>query len=303
VPVGEKVSEELDFIRARLRVIVHRRVVYGLPPEEAKERQVTPVVADMPPRPLENCIAGAMLLAWLLVQKYGNHLPLYRQEQIFGRDGLRLPRQTLCDWALAAAEVLLPIVECLMKLIRAGPVMQLDDTPVMCQGGRGEANFQAYLWTFVNPQVNAVVYRFTSGRASDLLAAELGDFHGVLLGDGYSGNRAAANKVSGEIVIAGCWAHVVRKLRDAGSEAPGTAKLFRDDVRKLYAIEQEADEQRLDREARGARRQQEARPYSLRSSRDCGGSGRSSPTPATWPRPSTTSGTSASPFAASSTAD
>jgi hypothetical protein len=241
-------------------VIVHRRVVYGLPPEEAKERQVTPVVADMPPRPLENCIAGAMLLAWLLVQKYGNHLPLYRQEQIFGRDGLRLSRQTLCDWALAAAEVLLPIVECLMKLIRAGPVMQLDDTPVMCQGGRGEANFQAYLWTFVNPQVNAVVYRFTSGRASDLLAAELGDFHGVLLGDGYSGNRAAANKVSGEIVIAGCWAHVVRKLRDAENEAPGTAKLFRDDIRKLYAIEQEADEQRLDREARGARRQQEARP-------------------------------------------
>lgn len=260
VPIGEKVFEELDFIRARLHVIRHRQVVYGLPPEQADERQVTPVVAEMPPRPLENCMASAMLLAWLLVQKYGNHLPLYRQEQIFGRDGLRLPRQTLCDWALAAAELLRPIVECLMRMIRAGPVMQLDDTPVMCQGGRGEANFQAYLWTFVNPQVNGVAYRFTSGRSSDLLAAELGDFAGVLLGDGYSGNRAAADKVPGSIVLAGCWAHVVRKLRDAKSEAPGTAKLLRDDIRQLYAIEHEADEQKLAPEARAALRQQKARP-------------------------------------------
>ena len=260
VPIGEKVFEELDFARAQLRVIRHRQVIYGLPPEQAQERTVAPVVAEMPPRPLENCAASAMLLAWLLVQKYGNHLPLYRQEQIFGRDGLRIPRQTLCDWALAAAEALLPIVEYLMTKIRAGPVMQLDDTPVMCQGGRGEPNFQAYLWTFVNPQVNGVVYRFTAGRASDLLAPELGGFQGVLLGDGYSGNRAAADKVPGKIVHAGCWAHVTRKLREAESEAPGTARLLRDDIRKLYAIEREADQQQLGREARAALRQQKARP-------------------------------------------
>jgi len=193
------------------------------------------------------------------VQKYANHLPLYRQEQIFARDGLRLPRQTLCDWTLGGAEVLRPIAEFLMAKIRAGPVMQLDDTPVMCQGGRGEKNFQAYLWTFVNPEVGGVAYRFTSGRASDLLAMELSDFEGTLVGDGYGGNRAAARKVAGTIVLAGCWAHTTRKFRDAMSEAPGMAQLFRDDIKRLYAVEHEADEAELVPEARVALRREKSR--------------------------------------------
>src|SRR5690606_32012105 len=71
--------------------------------------------------------------------------PCRRSLTIFARDGLRLPRQTLCDWTLGAAEALRPLADCLMARTRAGPVMQLDDTPVQCQGGRGEKNFQAYL--------------------------------------------------------------------------------------------------------------------------------------------------------------
>ena len=260
VQIGEKVFEELDYTRAQLTVICHRQPIYGLPPAEAEHREITPVMADLPPRPLENCAASAVLLAWLLVQKYANHLPLYRQEQIFGRDGMRLPRQTLCDWALASAELLQPIVDCLMTKIRAGPVMQLDDTPVMCQGGRGESHFQACLWTFVNPEVDGVAYRFTPGRASGPLAAEISGFSGTLVGDGYSGNRAAADKTTGEIAIAGCWAHVNRKFRDAEKEAPGTARLFRNDIKKLYEIEREADEAGLLPEARAALRQQRATP-------------------------------------------
>lgn len=260
VQIGEKVFDELDYTRAQLVVIRHRQAIYGLPPAEAERRQVTPVMAEMPPRPLENCAASATLLAWLLVQKYGNHLPLYRQEQIFGRDGKRLPRQTLCDWGLASAELLQPIADCQMAKIRAGPVMQLDDTPVMCQGGKGEPHFQACLWAFVNPEVLGVAFRFTPGRASEPLSTEIGDFSGTLVGDGYSGNRAAADKATGEIAIAGCWAHVNRKFRDAESEAPGTAKLFRTDIQKLYAIEREADEAGLDPAARAALRQHKARP-------------------------------------------
>jgi hypothetical protein len=204
-------------------------------------------------------MASATLLAWLLVQKYANHLPLYRQEQIFARDGLRLPRQTLCDWTLGAAEALRPIADCLMARVRAGPVMQLDDTPVMCQGGRGQKHFQAYLWTFVNPEVGGVVYRFTSGRASDLIAAELGDFEGTLVGDGYSGNRAAANKVAGKIKLGGCYAHTTRKFRDALCEAPGTAQLFRDDIKRLYEVEREADEAGLTPQRRADLRQLKSR--------------------------------------------
>jgi transposase len=260
VPIGEKVFEELDFTRAKLFVVRHRQIVYGLPPAQAAERKVEPVTTELPPRPLDNCAASARLLAWLLVQKYGNHLPLYRQEQIFGRDGLRLPRQTLCDWALAAAELLRPLADCLMQEIRAGPVMQLDDTPVKCQAGKGLPLFQGYLWTFVNPEVDGVVYRFTPGRGSDLLAVELGGFAGTLVGDGYSGHKAAANKVDGVIAHAGCWAHVYRKFREAAAEAPGTARLFRADIKRLYAIEDDADERQLDAAARAELRQAQARP-------------------------------------------
>jgi transposase len=202
---------------------------------------------------------------------------------------MRLPRQTLCDWSLAAAESLSPIANRQMQLVCGPGVLQLDDTPVMCQGGAGEPNFQACLWTFVNPEVAGVAFRFTPGRASALPAAEIGDFAGVLVGDGYSGNAAAADKASGQITVAGCWAHVNRKFRDAETEAPGTAKLFRDDIRKLYAIEHEADEAKL-------RAQPELPCVGRGPCRCCstssakpGGCTRSSSSQGPWPKPSATS--------------
>jgi len=249
IPVGEKIFKEVEYRRAKLLVVIHKRVIYGPPQEIAKERKIAKATAPMPPRALEDCAASATLLAWILVQKYANHLPLYRQQAIFARDGLRIARQTLCDWTLAAAAALEPIVNCLMTKIRAGPVMQLDDTPVMCQRGRGEKQFQAYLWTFVNPEQSGCVYRFTEGRSSELLARELDGFTGTLVGDGYSGNRAAARKVEGPIKLAGCYAHTTRKFRDA-SDAPGSAQLFRNDIKQLYIVEKEADDAELSAEER-----------------------------------------------------
>lgn len=261
VPIGEKVTEELNYQRGRLEVTERVQVLYGLPPEEAKDRKIEPKAAPLPPKPFENCIASALLLAWILVQKFCNHLPLYRQQRIFERDGMRLSRKTQCDWALASAGLLEPIVECLMRRVRAGPVLQLDDTPVKCQGGRGQANFQARLWTFVNPEVGGVVFRFTPGRDSASLAELLGDFEGWLVGDGYGGNHAAAKKavaahaLSSGIRIGGCWAHVFRKFRDATKESSSTAELFLGDIKKLYAIEREADEAGITHEARTELRQ------------------------------------------------
>jgi len=263
VPVDEKVFDELDYQRAQITLIRHVQVIYGLPPDEARDRKVAPVTAPMPPRPLEGCAASANLLAWLIAQKYANHLPLYRQEQIFARDGLRVSRQTMCDWVLGAAGALRPIVDCLFSKIRAGPVMQLDDTPVQCQGGRGAKNFQAYVWVFTNPEVQGVVYRFTEGRASDLIAEQLGDFDGWLVGDGYSGHGAAVKKVEGHIKLGGCWAHTNRKFRDAKAAAPGTVKLFRDGIKKLYEVEREADEAELDPQARLALRLERSKPIVL----------------------------------------
>ena len=269
VAVGQRVTEELDYQRGQLRVIERVQIVYDLPADEAEHRKVAPTMAPLPPKPFENCIATAFLLAWILVQKYCNHLPLYRQQRIFERDGMRLSRKTQCDWTLASAELLVPIVDCQMRRIRAGPVMQLDDTPIQCQAGRGQPNFQARLWTFVNPEVGGVVFQFTPGRDSASLADLLGDFEGWLVGDGYGGNRAAANKavkaneLSSGIRIGGCWAHVLRKFRDATKEAPGTARLFLRGIKKLYEVEREADEAKLTPEVRAELRQQRSKPVLL----------------------------------------
>lgn len=260
VKVGEKVTEELDYVRAQLRVIRNVQLIYGLPAAAQKDRKIAPVMADLPPPALERCAASPRLLSWLLVQKFANHLPLHRQESIFGREGMRIPKQTLCDWTLASGEALRPIVERLLQIVCSGVVLQLDDTPVMCQAGRGEPNFRAYLWTFVNPQVNAVVYRFTAGRASQLIADEMKGFRGTLVGDGYSGNAAAADKVSAGIPIGGCWSHATRKFRDDAKDAPGTATLFGDDIRRLYEVEREADEAKLDPDGRVDLRRQKSRP-------------------------------------------
>lgn len=103
VAVGEKVEEEIRFDPGVIKRVLHHRLVYGLSEEDARERQAPQVTAPGPVRPLEGSIAGASLLAWILVQKYARHLPLYRQEAILAQHGLHIPRQTTCDWVLGAA--------------------------------------------------------------------------------------------------------------------------------------------------------------------------------------------------------
>jgi transposase len=214
---------------------------------------------------LEGCKASASLLAYLLIQKYLFHLPLYRQEEAFQQAGLFIPRSTLCDWVLKAAFELRPIACAIEEMIRAGPVLQLDDTPIKCQAGRGHGNFQAYLWSFTNPTVPGVAFRFTEGRSTnDLAPLLLGAGASILLGDAYAANKSAAREAGLDVEYAGCWAHVLRKFRDAAKEAPSMVRLFRDDLRALYAVEADAEERGLDADARAKLRQEQARPVIVR---------------------------------------
>jgi len=265
VPVGEKIVEELDYVAAELRIIEHHQVIYGPSPEVAEERSIALVAAELPPRPLEGCIAGAALIAQLLTFKYLFHLPLYRQEEAFRQAGLLIPRSTLCDWVLKAAFELNPIARFIETAIRAGPVLQLDDTPIKCQAGKGHGNFQAYLWSFISPSTDGVAFRFTKGRSTADLAPLLeGASAQVLLGDGYAGNKSAAREAGLAVEFAGCWAHVLRKFKDAAKEAPSMVRLFRDDFRELYNVEDEADERKLGVDARQALRHEKARPVVAR---------------------------------------
>lgn len=245
VPVGEELEEEIDFQPGSLKRIVHHKLVYGLSEEDRLERQAPGLIAPAPPRPLDQSPVGATLLAWILVQKYLHHIPLYRQEQIFERQGLRIPRQTMCDWVMAAANLLGPIQMALRRKILSSDVVQIDDTPVKCQAGRGQGNFLAYLWTLTSPLAEGVVYDFTEGRGTEHILTVLPDFkEGVLVGDGYSGNGALAKAREG-LVIAGCWAHSIRKFRDALREAPLEAVEAMTLIGKLFDLEQQADQGQL----------------------------------------------------------
>jgi len=246
VVVGEKVSEELEYSPASLVVIVHHRAVYGLCAEDQAQRKAEPIVAPAPPRPIEDARVGAGLLAWILVQKYANHLPLYRQQAIFGREGLDLPRQTMCDWVLASAYQLGPIQRALKRLILMSGVVQLDDTPIQCQSGTGKEHFQAHLWTYLSPQVEGVVFDFTPNRTHEHVLDFLGeDIAGYLVGDGYAGYETIANKRPG-VIVAGCWAHVLRKYRDALEESPAEASSMMTLIAELFDVEARAIEDKLD---------------------------------------------------------
>lgn len=245
IAIGEKTTEELEYRAGSLVVIVHHRAVYGLSAEDQKERTIEPLVTPAPACVLEGVQAGPALLARILVQKYCNHLPLYRQQAIFEREGLFLPRQTMCDWVLASAFQLGPIQQALRKKILASRVVQLDDTPVQCQGGRGEKNFQAHLWAYVSPRVEGVVFDFAPDRTHEHVLDFLGvDIAGWLIGDGYAGYMTIAGKRPG-VSVAGCWVHAFRKFRGALEGWPAEALAMMKLMGELFDVEEEADVKKL----------------------------------------------------------
>lgn len=270
VEVGEKTSEELEYRPAKLVVLVHHRKIYGLAGEDRAERKSEPVVAPLAARPLENALAGPGLLAWILVQKYCNHLPLYRQQAIFARDGLDLPRQTLCDWVLGSAFLLEPIQRALKKEILAAGVFQSDDTPVECQAGKGKPNFRAHLWTYTSPLVSGVVFDFAPDWGHEHVEAFLGPkAEGYWIGDGYRGYATIVAKNPG-LIECGCWAHVQRKLRDALKESPLQAAGLMKLVARLFLIEREAQERKLDPAALKALRLEKSQPIVTEIEREAG---------------------------------
>jgi len=182
-----------------------------------------PIIAPLPEKLQERGVAGAGLLAQVLVSKYCDHLPLYRQEQIFAqRYKINLPRQTLARWVELCADWLQPIYEQIRTGVMAGGYVRVDETPVAYLApGRGQTK-QGYLWTGSRPGGD-VVYRWETSRAAACLPALLGpQFSGVVQCDGYSAYRAFAERNSA-IRLSGCWAHVRRKFYEALGQSPARA--------------------------------------------------------------------------------
>lgn len=258
--IGEDVSERLDKIPARLRVIITRRPKYAC-------RSCTDgvVQAPAPNRLIEGGLPTEALVADVLVSKYADHLPLYRQAQILAREGVQIDRSTLAHWVGFAAYELAPLHERLVAILKASTKLFADETrcPVL-DPGRGKTK-TGYLWAIARDDrpwggsdPPAVAYTYAPGRGAEHASALLAGFSGVLQVDGYAGydRQADATRPGGPLVLAYCWSHFRRRFYDiakAGNAPIASEALAR--IGALYAIEYEirgrsAVERRAERLAR-----------------------------------------------------
>jgi transposase len=257
--IGEDRSERLDIVPAQLRVLVVRRPKYAC---RACEEAV--VQAPAPARLIEGGLPTEATVAHVLVSKYADHLPLYRQAQIYARSGITLDRATLADWVGRAAFLLRPVHERLLLKLKESTKLFADETtaPVL-DPGRGRTKI-GQLWTYARddrPWGGAdppgVAYVYAPDRKAERPIAHLSGFKGVLQVDGYGGYRALAER--GEVVLAFCWAHVRRpfyELAAAGPAPIASEALVR--IADLYAVEKEIRGRNA--EERRAVRQEKSKP-------------------------------------------
>ena len=236
---GEDVSEQLERIPASFKVIRHVR------PKFACAGCESVVEAPAPARPIDRGLPGPGLLAHVLVSKYGDHLPLYRQSQIYAREGVDLDRSTLAGWVGAASELLAPLVEEIGKHVLAASKIHADDTPVpVLAPGNGKTK-TGRLWTYVRDDRSAglktppaVWFAYSEDRKGEHPRRHLKDFKGALQADAYSGFHHLYG--DGNIYEVACWAHTRRKFHDihvAHASPTATGALAR--IGALYGIEEQ----------------------------------------------------------------
>ena len=262
--IGQEVSEQLDYEPARFlrRRTIRKKYVHRTDPD------VAPVIAALPERLQARSLPAPGLLAQVLVSKYCDHLPLYRQEQIYARrHQVHLPRQTLARWVELAADWLQPIYENIRTGVMAGGYVQVDETPIdYLDPGHGRAR-QGYLWTGSRPGGD-VFFRWETSRAAACLDHLVPvDFTGTVQCDGYSAYRAFANRRNNAIALAGCWAHVRRKFYEAKESSPRIAGWIVRQLQHLYRVEAELRERKAGPQLRAAIRASHSRPIIARLER------------------------------------
>ena len=237
--LGEDVSEILEYVPASLKVIQYVR------PKLACACCDRIVQAEAPSRPIERGIAGPGLLAHVLVSKYCDHLPLYRQSQIYARAGVELDRSTLAEWVGGSSRLLAPLVEVLRRHVMAAGKLHADDTPVpVLAPGLGKTK-TGRLWTYVRDDrpagdsaPAAVWFAYSPDRKGEHPQSHLSNFTGTLQADAYAGFEQIYE--AGRIQEAACWAHVRRKFYDleVAHKSPTAADAL-ERIAALYAIEKE----------------------------------------------------------------
>lgn len=235
--IGEDVSRELEYRPASLELHIHR-----LPKYACRCGQCGVSAPPVPDRPLDRSIAGPGLLAELIVGKFGDHLPLYRLEDILVRRGVHIARSTLCDWVAGCAELLRPLYDLQKQRVLCSPVLWTDDTPVTFLGdSETPGSHTGRYWTYIGDDDHPYsVYAFTTSRRRDGPASFLAGYTGFVHADAYSGYDAIYLRSDGRIVECACMAHARRKFYDARTSQPRECHGILEWIRQLYDIEDRA---------------------------------------------------------------
>ena len=251
VRIGEEVSETLEWRPAsfvRVQIVRPKFAVKGEP-----ERGV--FTAPAPEAPIARCMAGPGLLAYVLLCKYGDHLPLHRQEQIFARFGLALARSTMCGWVAACAELLGYIVAAMSKDALSSPWIAIDATGVLVQAK--EKCRRGHFWVLVAGD-DHVLFRYTPRHTQDGPKRFLQGYKGYVIADAHSVYELLYR--TEEVTEVGCWAHCRRRFFEALSSDKARAHAALGFIGQLYAIDAELKKKQLPPAQRTTERRRLATP-------------------------------------------
>jgi transposase len=245
--IGEDVCEKLDIIPAKIQVIRHIRPKYACKSCEGVETEGPAVkIAPPPAQIIPKGIATPGLLAHVAVSKYADGLPLYRQEKIFERIGVEIGRSTMAGWMVMAAQGCSPVMDLLYKELHAGPLVNIDETPVQVLKEPGRANTtKSYMWVFRGgrPDKPVIIYRYSTTRSGEIPREVLRGYRGYCQTDAFSGYDGLEQAMEG-IRLVGCFVHARRnfvKVIDArgkgGKGKTGSAEVALGYIGQLYKIE------------------------------------------------------------------
>ena len=245
--IGSDTSERLEIVPARL--FVERRIRYKYACPECEEGvQIAGSVPTMIPK----SNAGPGLLAYVVIAKYQDALPLHRQEKIFNRHGVELTRQTLANWIIKCSQALDPVLEQMERALRCAPVILMDETTVQVNKEEGkEASSKSYMWirrALAPPDednahgADITLYHYSRSRGGEVASELLSGYHGALMTDAYAGYNSVV--ASQQLMHAQCWAHARRKFVEAekslpkGKKSPAISAIL-NEIAKLYGIEKQ----------------------------------------------------------------
>jgi len=251
--IGEEITEELEYEPGKLFVNKYVRPKYAKPDNEGV------IIAPMPERPLPKAIAGAGLLAQIVIDKYVDHLPLYRQMERFKREGINMPYSTLSDNVSGTCALIKPLYQALIKIILQSDYLHADESPVkvLDKDKKGETH-RGYFWVYHNSIDRLVMFDYQPGRGREGPQQILKYFKGHLQTDGYVVYDFFKEKEG--ITMLHCMAHARRKFYDAMDNDKHTAEYALQQIGKLYDIERKAKQQQLNADEVLGLRQAEALP-------------------------------------------